>query len=94
MSERKEYIDKMAEQLKSWDNELIKYQEKIKNVNDNMRQNYQEELSRIKDKMSQVQNKLNEMRQAGDGAWKELRAGLERSWTELRNSFESARSKF
>jgi archaellum component FlaC len=59
MNERKEYIDKMAEQLKSWDNELIRYQEKAKNLKDNLNQNYQNELSRIKDQLSQTQGKLN-----------------------------------
>jgi SMC interacting uncharacterized protein involved in chromosome segregation len=93
MNERKEYIDKMAEQLKSWDNELIRYQEKAKNLKDNLNQNYQNELSRIKDQLSQTQGKLNEMKQTGNDAWIELRSGMEKSWAELRNAFENAPSK-
>lgn len=93
MKERKEYIDKMAEQLKAWDTEIAKYQEKANHMGDDVRSQYQERIARLKERRENVQIRLNELRQSGDEAWQVLKNGFEKSWSELKEAFDNARSK-
>ena len=43
--------------------------------------------------MEQARKGLEDVKQAGEGAWQELRPGLERSWQELQNSIQRARAR-
>ena len=94
MNERKEYIDKMAEQLRSWDNEITKYQQKAAQMNENVKQKYQDEVTKLKARKKQVQQKLDELKSSSDSAWKELKNGFDRSWKELKTAFNNANSSF
>lgn len=94
MAERKEYINKLAEQLKSWDDEIAKYQAKAAKVNEDARQRYQSEISKMKQRREQLQAKYEEVKKSSDDAWHSLKSGFEKSWTDLRNAFDEARSKF
>ena len=76
MNERKDYIDKMAEQLKSWDNEITKYQQKAAQMNENVKQKYQDEVTKLKARKKQVQQKLDELKSSSDSAWKELKTAF------------------
>ena len=93
MKERKEYIDKMADQLKSWDNELSRYQEKANKLSGDAKNQYQESITNLKERKDRLQEKLDNLRQSSDNAWKELKAGFEKSWSDLRESFSKARNK-
>ena len=41
-----------------------------------------------------LEDKIAELQQAGDGAWEDLKQGLENSWDILKTSFSKAKSEF
>ncbi len=91
MSERKDYIDKMAQQLKAWDDEIVKFQEKASQVNENVRQKYKDEISRLKERRQQLQFHMDELKRSSDIVWTELKSGLEKSWSDIRTAYDNIR---
>lgn len=51
-------------------------------------------LDEIKAKKMNVEERIEQLRKAGESATKELRAGLEMAWDDLRLSLESALNQF
>jgi len=94
MQDRKAYIDKMAAQLKEWDDKIQELQVKAEKAKTDAKTEYQKEIQQLRQKRDEAQNKLNQLQQASDEAWQELRAGAEKSWNDLKRAFENARSKF
>jgi hypothetical protein len=48
----------------------------------------------LRDKRADAEQKLNEVREAGAGAWEDLKAGAQSAWDSMEEALKSARSKF
>ncbi|MEJ2054900.1 MAG: MgtC/SapB family protein [Calditrichaceae bacterium] len=94
LSDRKEYIERMSKQLKSWDDQIIKLEEKAAGVNKETKEKYRNELFKLKKQENNTRQKLEELKKSGDEAWDDLKKGFEKSWSELSSAFENAHSGF
>lgn len=94
MQDRKQYIDKMAAQLKEWDDKIQKLQAKADKAKADARTEYQKEMQQLQQKRTEARDKLQQLQQAGDEAWEELKTGAEKSWNDLKSAFENAKAKF
>ena len=94
MEDRKAYIDKMAAKLKEWDAEIQKLEAKADAVKVDVKTDYRKQIDELRGKRAEAQQKLNEIKVAGEGAWEELKAGIENSWKIMGDSLKSAIGKF
>jgi chromosome segregation ATPase len=94
LSDRKEYIERMSKQLKSWDDQIIKLEEKAAGVNEETKEKYRNELFKLKKQENKTRQKLEELKKSGDEAWNDVKKGFEKSWSELSSAFENAHSGF
>lgn len=94
MQDRKDYIDKMAAQLKEWDDKIQELQMRADKAKAEAKTEYQRELQQLRQKRAEAQNTLSQLQQASDEAWEELKGGAEKSWRDLKSAFEKAKSKF
>jgi len=92
--DRKEYIDKLARQLKQWDDEIEKIEEKAKKSSEETRKKYHEQIEELKQKQEEVKKKLQEVKGKSQGALEELQSGTEEALDSLKDAFRSARDKF
>lgn len=53
-----------------------------------------EKIESLRTKQQHLHEKLAELRSASEGAWEEVKAGVELSWQDLKDSFERAVDKF
>jgi len=53
-----------------------------------------EELSDADAKLDLVKVRISKLRDAGDGAWQEMREGVESAWTELSTAAKRAKRHF
>ncbi|BFN37546.1 hypothetical protein [Fidelibacter multiformis] len=88
MSEREVYIEKMAAKLKEWDAKIEKLEAKARNAQADVKKEYDEQIREMKTQREKVQNKIHKLRESGDDAWDELKAGLEKSWKTLGDTFD------
>jgi len=93
MSDRKVYIDKMATQLKEWDNKIEQLEMKAKEAKASNKADIQHALDNIREKRDNVRQDLNKLRESGEAAWNELKFGLEKSGNMLADSIKLAMAK-
>jgi DNA repair ATPase RecN len=93
MSDREVYIEKMAAKLKEWDAKIEKLEIKAKASTTDVKKEYNREIEDLKRQREKVQAKIHKLRESGDDAWDELKAGLEKSWKTLGNAFDGALKK-
>ena len=93
MEDRKAYIDKMAAKLKEWDLEVQKLEGKADMAKADVKAKYHQQIEELHQKKKAAQQKLNKIQEAGEGAWEDLKEGVEQSWKILGDAVKSARDK-
>jgi len=94
MEDKKSYLQKMADQLKRWDAEIVELKAKADKAKTESRSELRSQIDELGAKKEAAQDKLKQLQEAGDESWDEVKAGLERSWTEFKGSFSKASAKF
>ncbi|NUM68634.1 hypothetical protein HUU39_25750, partial [candidate division KSB1 bacterium] len=54
----------------------------------------EEQITELRAKKDAAMLKFNQLQEASDEAWEDIKAGAEKSWTELKGAFKSAFAKF
>ena len=95
MSVKKDaYVDKLKARLDEWNADIEKLVAKAAQAEAEAKIEYQNQLDDLRAKRDDVRDKLLAVQQAGDGAWEDLKEGLENSWEILKMSFNKAKSEF
>ena len=92
--DRKAYIDKLTAQLKLWDAEIKLMEAEAEKAKAEARIKYNKYLEDLRKQEKAAQEKLEEIRQTNEEAWKELATGAEEAFKTMQNSFMAAMSKF
>jgi len=94
MEDRKAYIDKLSAKLKEWDDDILKLEAKVNTASAEAKVKLHEQIKDLKEKKEAARLKFNQIKEAGDDAWAEIKAGTEKSLKTLENSFKNAWKKF
>jgi hypothetical protein len=95
MSETRDaYVKKMKAKLDEWNAEIAKLEAKAKQKEADAQQSYEKQIDELKEKRGQAKDRLDQMRQAGETAWDDLKAGIEQATTALGEAVRSAQSRF
>lgn len=92
--DRKELIDKLTAQLEQLDAKIDDLESKAEKAEADTQQEFDKQIRDLRDKMATAQNRLKEIKQSGDEAWKELREGIEKVMDEVDSAIQRARSGF
>lgn len=90
MGTRDEYVQKMHELLDRLNAEIDALTERAENAGADMR----DELAELRGKQDQARTKLASLRNAGEGAWQDLKAGVELAWESVSEAVRSATARF
>lgn len=77
MSSRKEYIDRLAERLYKWDQELDVLQEKAKEKKAALDTQWQQRQKELLERRSELKDKFDELRDSADDRFEKLKDELE-----------------
>lgn len=94
MSNREEYIRKMKAKLEEWNAEINTLNARAEKVTANVRNEYHEQITSLKTKQAAARQRIEELQQAGETAWEDLKSGVELAWTAMGEAIDSARSRF
>jgi len=94
MSDRNAYINKMKAKLDEWNADIAKLEAKADGAEADMKIMYNEKIDALKEQRENAAAKLMEIRNASEGGWEDIKAGLENAWDSLGNAVKSALSKF
>ena len=93
MENKEAYRKKIEAQLDEWIAEADKLRAKFKKKKAETEIDYSNYLDDLKEKQKNARSKLKKLEEAGEGAWKELKAGIEKAKIDLKKSFENAKEK-
>jgi predicted nucleic acid-binding Zn-ribbon protein len=94
MSTRDEYIHKLQTKLEEWNSEIDKLSARAGKVSADARKELHEQIDSLKIKHSTTHQKIEEIQHAGEGAWKDMKSGVELALTAMGEAIDSARSRF
>jgi len=94
MSSRAEYIRKMQAKLEEWNAEIDTLTSMAGKVTADVKSEYSEQIDTLKAKQAEARQKIEELQQAGEGAWGDLKSGIELAWSAMGEAIDSARSRF
>ena len=87
MGERDAYIRKLEAQLKEWDAAIDKLQAKAKKAEAEAQLTYKKQLKALRAQRKEAMEKMEEMRQASEGAWHDMKSGMEQAWSRFHDAF-------
>ena len=90
MSEKTIYQEKIQARIEKLQARTEELQAKAKGVKADLKQQALEAIGDLRSKQTKAEEKLGEMRQAGEAGWSALRAGVEESVDDLASALEKA----
>ena len=94
MSKKDEYCATMESEIKRWDGEVDKLNEKGKEVSADLRAGYDAQLKTLRADRDLAYSKLQEVRLANESAWQHMQAGMDSAWNAMKNALDKAASQF
>jgi chromosome segregation ATPase len=95
MTEKRDaYLQKLKAKLDEWNAEIDLLAAKADQAEADAKIGYQQRLADLRAKRAEMEAKINDLQQAGEGAWEDLKQGLDNSWQILKTSFKRAKSEF
>jgi DNA repair exonuclease SbcCD ATPase subunit len=94
MSMKDAYEQKLQAQLDEWGAEIDKLKAKADNAEADAQLEYYKHIEELRSMQETANNKLAELKDAGDDAWEDLKAGIDSAWYSLGNALKSAASRF
>jgi hypothetical protein len=94
MDKRKVYEEKFEAQLKQWSAEIALLKAKADKTTAEAKIEYYKVIEVFQRKQETAMMKLQELRDAGDDGWEDLKIGAEKAWAEVKTAFQNAVSRF
>jgi uncharacterized coiled-coil DUF342 family protein len=93
MSEKEVYQEKLDAQFQQWSAKVDELKAKADQANTETQLEYYEQIEELRFKQAAAYAKLQELRNAGERAWGELKPGLEHALDNFKNAVEKAVAK-
>jgi len=94
MSNKQAYQQKIQAQLDEWSAEIDKLRAKADKADADAQIALNREIDNLRDKKNQAREKLDELSDASEGAWEDLKTGVEAASNQLGQALRSAQSRF
>jgi outer membrane murein-binding lipoprotein Lpp len=94
MNNRDAYINKMLAKLEEWNAEIDTLTAKAGELTTDIQSECREQIESLKAKQANARQKIEELQHSGEGAWGDLKTGIELAWASMGEAIDSARSRF
>jgi multidrug resistance efflux pump len=94
MSTKEEFVRTMHAKLDQWNAEIDALSARAEQAEADARAEYHKQLEILRSKRDQARGKLGEVESASEGAWQDLKAGVELAWESVSEAVRSAAARF
>ncbi|MAL77741.1 MAG: coiled coil domain-containing protein [Sneathiella sp.] len=91
---KKEFENKLRAQLDQWEAEINRLRAKADVAQAEARVKYHEEIEELRVQKREAEARLDELNNAGDDAWEDMKAGMESAWKNLGDAVNKAAARF
>lgn len=91
---RQAYVAKLKAKIDEWNAEIDRLQSRADQIRSDSRTEYQNQVDALREKRNELEQRVETLRQAGEGAWKELRSGSDRARRAMDKAVRSAAARF
>jgi chromosome segregation ATPase len=88
------YLEKMKAKLDEWNAEIDKLKAKAAQSKADLKLEIDKRVEDLEAHRQEITNKMQQMRQASESAWVDLKGGVQRAWEHLDEAVKSASAKF
>ncbi len=88
------YLEKLQAKLKEWNAEIDKLKAKAAQSKADLKLEIDKRVGDLEAHRQEVENKIQQLRQAGESVWTDLKGGVQRAWEHLDEAVKSAAAKF
>lgn len=93
MNTRDEFVRKMHSLLDKGSAEIDALEARAEQLEAGARDAYHKQIAQLRARQDEARVKLESLRNAGEGAWQDLKAGVEMAWDAIGEAIESAKSR-
>jgi chromosome segregation ATPase len=98
METKDSYLKKMKEKFDDlnykWNIERNKLEAKTQQAKVEVKEKFEEKLKTLQDRREQMRQKLDQIDNAGEEAWRDIKKGVDSAWQSLNEAIKKARSHF
>lgn len=94
MSMKEAYQNKLRARLDEWDADIRKLKARAERAKADIQIDYHKQLTSLEAKRKEAADRLDELEEASEDAWVDLKAGIEQAWDSLGDALKTARSRF
>jgi uncharacterized protein YhaN len=91
---REDFVIKLKEKIDLWNADLDKLQARADQASAEARVKYQQQIEDLHAKRGELEVKMAQLRGAGEGAWDDVRTGMEIAWSSMSEALSSALQRF
>lgn len=92
MATREEYIDKLETQLREWNKQIDKLQERAQGESQEIKTKISKRLDELKTKRGELNMKLDRIKDSGEDTFEKVKGDAEVLWKDVREGFSEVRS--
>lgn len=94
MSKKKQYAKKFEGKLEEIDAEIDRLKAQAKQKDADARLQAEDEIDELKQRREKASARLDELQDASEDAWDDVKSGFELAWQNLENATRSATARF
>ncbi|MFP3868752.1 MAG: hypothetical protein ACLFUU_11430 [Desulfobacteraceae bacterium] len=91
---KKAYLEKLRAKVDEWNAEINKLKAKAEQAKADTRIEIEKQVGDLEVQRREVEDKMQQLHQAGESAWENLKGGVQRAWENLDQAVKSASAKF
>lgn len=92
MATRKEYIDKLENQLREWNAKIDEYQKKAEGRSDELKARFDIKMRELQEKRAKLRLKLDQIKDSGEDTFDRLEKDADHLWDNVKAGFAEVRS--
>ena len=94
MQSKDEYVQFLHRKLDEWNADIDRLRLKADIIEIEKRADLQNQIDMLQSKRRDVEERLNDLSNAGTEAWKDMKSGFDLAWEATSNAFQSAVLRF
>jgi uncharacterized coiled-coil DUF342 family protein len=94
MDTKDDFVRNMHSKLDQWSNEIDALVAKVDKTEEQVQAEFHQQIEALRSKQDEVHQQLYELEHASEGAWEDMKLGIEMALDDISEAIDSAISRF